>query len=119
MKQSIAYFSSTTSFELSCKMLMHSSAQLSQAVAHSAQCSLLCLRHSASQASQILAQIRHSSFISSLPRLINWAAEKQTVAHSMLSWMHLAIILTSSSCAHEEAQWLQIAAQRRQASMQV
>lgn len=55
-------------------ILLHSSAHRLQISAHSPQCSLSCLLHSAPQASHIAAQILQMSLALSLPKLISSAA---------------------------------------------
>lgn len=99
-------------------ILRHSSAHSLQASAHSRQCSVWCLPHSFAHCSQMSAQILQMSFALLLPKLINCAVEVQMAAHSMSNWMHFAIILISSSCVQDEAQWLQTAEHFKQASMQ-
>jgi hypothetical protein len=54
----------------------------------------------------------------SLSRAIAAAANAHIAAQSMSSAMHRAIILMSSSCKQDAAQWLQATAQLLQASIQ-
>jgi hypothetical protein len=85
-------------------IFLQASAQRLQAVSHSWQCSLSCLPHSAAHASQSSAHTWQMALHLELPRLISCAAALQIAAHSISSCIHIAIMWTSFSEVHDEAQ---------------
>ncbi len=89
-----------------------------QALAHSAQCSMcLAFSHSVAQALQISAQIRHisSALLLLQAHELGGAVADGGALHVELDTFchHLYVLFLET----EEAQWLQMEAQRRQASM--
>jgi len=91
----------------------HSAAHFLQAAAHSLQCSLSCLPHSAAQASQASAQRPQSLMCNGEPRLINATHIAQRSAQSMHSRAHSGIFPK-----HALAQYSQLCVHSEQAAMQ-
>ncbi len=108
-----------SSYKIYAAIFLHSSAHFLQASAHSLQCLFSFPPHSAAHASHSSTQMRHNSLAVCPPMLITCAAAQHKTAHSLQSWMHRAIISTSCPCRQLAAQWLQIAAHCKQASMQI
>ena len=85
-------------------MARHAAAQSRHALAQAWQCWCLCLAHSSPQVSQMPAHSAQMAFACSLPRAMAAAANWQAAAQSMSSAMHLAIIWTSGSFRQDAAQ---------------
>jgi predicted nucleic acid binding AN1-type Zn finger protein len=102
-------------------ILLHSSAHLRHACAHSLQCSICpaCFSHSCAHASHTSAHRLQNCFANWLSIDISAADVQQTSAHSLQSWTQVATILTSSSLRHPVAQNSQASAHLMQASMQL
>ncbi len=101
-------------------ILRHSEAHFLHVWAHCLQCSIVwCFSHSALHASHMSAQILQIFSAYSLSLDMNWEAVTHMFAQSRHSWMHFAIIFTSSSRRHSVAQNSHASKQTLHAPIQV